>query len=131
MNAVKTKSGIGITLVRWTARLLSLALVSLLVFIGVAESWEKPIPWTHLHAIELFMFAALGLALFGLLVAWRWELTGALINIGGTFLFTLGLIAKMGLHFRFFWVEGALSLFGLMFLLCWEHDRQRLPAAPK
>jgi len=128
MNAVKTKSGIGITLVRWTARLLSLALVSLLVFIGVGESWNSPIPWTHLRPIELFMFAALGLALFGLLMAWRWELTGALMNIIGTALFTLGIMIKLGPHFRFFWIEGALSLFGLMFLLCWDSDRRRKPA---
>jgi len=114
-----------IPVIRWTARILSLALVILLMIIAVGESWNSPIPWTHLRPLELGMFGALGLALFGLLVAWRWELIGALMNLGGTTLFTLGLIALKGLHFRFFWIEGALALFGLMFLLCWASNRRQ------
>lgn len=124
MNGPIQRSAPVIIAIRWTARILSLPLVALLVIIGVGESWASPIPWTRLSPLELGMFAALGLALFGLLAAWRWELAGALMNIGGPTLFTLGIIAKKGLHFRFFWIEAALASFGLMFLFCWFSDRQ-------
>jgi dipeptide/tripeptide permease len=128
MNTPSFRSAPSVLAVRWTARTLSLVLVALLVLIAVGESWNSPIPWARLSALELAMFAALGLALFGLLAAWRWERAGALASIAGTTLFTLGLIARKGLHFQFFWIEGALAAFGLMFLYCSWSDRRR-PAA--
>jgi hypothetical protein len=70
----------------------------------------------------------LGFALLGLLATWRWERAGALANITVTTPFTLGLIAKKGLHFPFFRIEGALAAFGLMFLSCWWSDRRRSAA---
>jgi len=131
MNAEKPGSGTVVNTARWTVRVVSLALVALLVLIGVGESWNSPIPWTRLSPLDLAMFVALGLALFGLLIAWRWELTGALLNIAGTTLFTLGIIAKRGLQFKFFWIEGALAGFGFVFLLCWWSDRRRAKALRK
>lgn len=125
MNDPLAQSVPVVTVIRWIARLLSLALVALLVLIAVGESWNSPIPWTRLGPLELAMFASLGMALFGLLMAWRWERTGALMNIIGTTLFTLPIIAKEGFPFRFFWIEAALAGFGLAFLLCWWSDRLR------
>jgi hypothetical protein len=72
----------------WAARLLSLLsiVVILLIFIGEAESFELAgVTFQEWLGLLFFPF---GLAL-GMIIAWRWELTGGAITIGSLLAFYL------------------------------------------
>jgi len=67
--------------IRWTARIISLLAIFLVFFLGIAEAMSDgqanraPTP-----IINIFMGV---LMLGGLAIAWKWEITGALISILG------------------------------------------------
>ena len=129
MNVPGKTSGTAIPVIRWTARILSLVFVILLMIIFVGETWNKPVPWPALDAGKWYLMASLAVTVLGLLLAWRWELAGALMNIGGTLAFATPLIAERGLHADA-WILAPLTGFGWMFLLCWWSDRRRGPSLP-
>jgi hypothetical protein len=64
------------TLCRWTARILGLLLLSVVVLIAVGEGMPNPL--TQPVGVQ-FGFLALGLLLLGMLIGWRWELPGGLM----------------------------------------------------
>jgi hypothetical protein len=75
-------------LARWTARVVSLLLVLMVLTILVGEGFH-PVGVTGTQAAQ---FAAFAVVLAGLLAAWRWELAGALAAL-------IGLTSFEGLEF--------------------------------
>jgi hypothetical protein len=67
-------------LARWTARIVSLLLVLMVLTILVGEGPPRPASWTW---TLIGQFAAFGVVLAGLLAAWRWELAGAMAALIG------------------------------------------------
>ena len=79
------------TVCRWTARLLGLFLVSVVVLIAVGQG--IPNPFIQPVRVQLG-FLALALILIGILIGWRWELSGGLLSICGWLLFVTAVVGS-------------------------------------
>jgi len=74
------------TIFRWTARVVGTVMVGFSMLIAIGEG--VPNPFTQSFVIGLG-FLALTLVLTGILLAWRWEFSGALMSIVGWVLFVV------------------------------------------
>jgi hypothetical protein len=68
---------------RWTARLLAVGLVGLVLLIYVGEGFN-PLNLTATEALQKALFLT---ACAGLVVGWRWSLAGGAMSTGGMLLF--------------------------------------------
>jgi hypothetical protein len=103
-----------ITAIRWTARLWSIPSIVALLLPYFVEGFY----WMHADSLRevighLCFFAVLA----GLIVAWRWEVLGGGLTVGG-----------MGVFYVTWWFHGKLprgpfflliAAPGLLFILCW------------
>jgi hypothetical protein len=71
---------------RWTARVIGVVLVGLMVVLAIGEG--VPNLFTQPLLIQLG-FLALALVLSGILLAWRWEFPGGILSLIGWVLFIL------------------------------------------
>jgi hypothetical protein len=62
--------------VRWTARLLTAALVGLVLVTFIGVGGFNPLKLTTVEAVQMSLFFAAGL---GMTAGWRWELVGGTI----------------------------------------------------
>lgn len=67
---------------RWVARLLALVAIGLFVFFAV-EFGARVFPSLSWGPQGIPLMVAVVVALAGLLVAWRWELVGGIMAVGG------------------------------------------------
>lgn len=70
-------------LVRWGARLLSAAILLFWGWFIIAHLFSEEGPVARGHAADYIGLTAMGIALLGLAVAWKWELIGAIMALGG------------------------------------------------
>jgi len=119
------------TIIRWIARVWSILIfvVALLIIVVPDPNVVQPVPLTDW--IELSFY---GVAILGLLLAWRWEGLGGAIAIAG--------VAGHDVAFRIirgYWflalVPSALLEFlfvlpGILFLACWALSRGRSASRP-
>ena len=83
MTAIRKRGTSWTTVLRWVARLLALAAAGLFVLFAIeagprmltALSWSSPQGMPLLFGVLV--------ALAGVLIAWRWELIGGLMAMGG------------------------------------------------
>ena len=75
-----------VTIFRWTARVIGIVMVGLTLIIAIGEG--VPNLFAQPFVIQLG-FLALTLVLFGILLAWRWELPGGIMSLVGWVLFIL------------------------------------------
>ncbi len=105
---------------RWTARLLGLTMLLLVLAFFIGEGLAAgimPDPRT-MSLSEDALLLALGMTLVGIIVAWRWEAIGAILIIGSTLLFeTVNALASG--YWRFGLLEPFFYLVGLLFLWHW------------
>lgn len=94
---------------RGTARLLGTAILALVVAIAVGEG--VPNPLGQPIAVNL-LFIALATMVVGLIVAWKWEVVGGLLILGG---FAFFAIENHGVKFNL--VFGPMLVAGLLYLL--------------
>lgn len=73
-----------ITGVRWLVRVLAIAVVGFVLVIYVGEGGFNPLRLTPGEAASMVLFWA---AVIGLLLAWRWEIVGGALTVGGILLF--------------------------------------------
>ena len=86
---------------RWMARLLALLAVGLMVWF-VVESGTRVVPllrWDRLQGVPLLV--ALGVALLGVVLAWRWELLGGLLALLGALATVALVVAGSGLDMAY------------------------------
>ena len=83
---------VAVAVIRWAARVYGLLLVGLFGFFAVGEGFN-PFALTPSAAVAS---ALVGIALIGLLVAWRWELAGGLMVVGGMVAFGLWGVVERG-----------------------------------
>jgi len=125
MNETRTSTKRGVTAVRWTARLWSIASIGfiLLMFIGsgLAEGFN-PAQFAFRDLVGLFFFP-LGVCL-GMIVAWRWEGLGGGITIGSLLAFYAAL-RVMGGRFPRGPYFALVAAPGILFLVCWFLSRGR------
>jgi len=80
----------GIKIVRWAGRILAGLAAGLILFIfigeGIADGFA---PYLQMTTRETLMMVAFAVMWLGLVLSWKWELTGALLSIGGAVAFYL------------------------------------------
>ncbi|MGD8623089.1 MAG: hypothetical protein PVF47_13210 [Anaerolineae bacterium] len=117
----KTKSG-WTTLMRWTARLMALVATGLFVWFVVEFGGEvlTNLSWGP-QGIPLL--AGILVALVGLLLAWRWEMVGGLMAMGGSVLVMALVCIGSGLDMLFCALLFTLPILvaaGLYLGCCWQ-----------
>ena len=70
------------TAMRWTARILALLAVGLFVFFAV-DLGARVFPTLRWGPQGIPLLIVVGIALAGVLVAWRWELVGGIMTVAG------------------------------------------------
>jgi len=88
---------------RWTARLLGVGLVSLVLVIFVGEGGFNPFKLSPLEALQMTLFLT---TCFGLVVAWRWQVIGGAISTGGILFLAVE-----------FWATGGFSKLTVFYLM--------------
>ena len=77
----QTKDG-STTAMRWTARILALLAVGLFVFFAI-ELGARVFPELGWGPQGIPLLIVVGIALAGVVVAWRWELVGGIMTVAG------------------------------------------------
>jgi hypothetical protein len=105
-------------LVRWTARLWSIASISLILLLCVGEGiyYTGPMEWLG------FLFFPLGISV-GMILAWWMEGLGGSITVGSLIVFYMIYLATVGTLPKG-WAWLAFSVPGFLFLLCWHRSRE-------
>jgi len=112
-----------ILILRWIARIWSLVIfvfALIIIFSPDPYATGEPIPVTDYVLLGLW-----GVSVVGLLVAWQWELLGALIAIGALVLRDLLYLVFRGdwvLNFMLIWA--AFLPPAIMFLLVWRMEKK-------
>lgn len=116
-------------IIRWVARIWSLVIfvfVLLRLFAPDPHATGGPIP-----AEDLFLLSLWGVAVLGLLVAWRWELVGASLTIATMFLRELAWVILKGpwlVSFLIVWA--AFVPPAVLFLFAWGLERKARGVRP-
>lgn len=129
MNETRTSRERGVTPLRWTARVWSIASLGfiLLMFIGsaLAEGFN-PAQFAFRDLVGLFFFP-FGVCL-GMILAWRWEGLGGAITVGSLLAFYAALGVMDGRFPRGPWFA-LVAAPGVFFLVCWLLSRGMREAA--
>jgi hypothetical protein len=112
--------------IRWVARIWSLLVFALaLMMIFTPDPYAtEPVP-----AEDWFLLSLWGVAILGLLVAWRWERAGATLTLAVMFIRELAwVILKGGWIISFLIVWALLAPPAILFLFAWRSERELNPA---
>ena len=115
--------GRGVAITRWVARIWSLlifAFALLKIFTPDPYATGDPIP-----ADDQFLLALWGVAILGLLIAWRWEMVGGMITIATMFIRELAWVLLKGpwlVNFLIIWA--VLVPPALLFIAAWRMERK-------
>jgi len=112
-----------IKILRWIARIWSIliAIAALMIIFTPDPYATEPVP-----AEDWFLLSLWGVAILGLLIAWRWELVGSLITIVTMFIRELAWGILKGP-----WMASFLIIWlfvvppALLFLFVWIQERRR------
>ena len=106
-----------INTIRWTARILGILTVLIIVMLLLGEGFPKPLELTR---IEKMMFIFEGVMLVGILIAFRWEgISSAMILFGYVAFATVNpRIFEMPVFYLF-------PITGLLLGYCWLKTRKK------
>ena len=107
---------------RWIARIWSILVIAfcVLIFFDPASGGPGPIA-----PVDVFLLSLTGVALLGLLIAWRWELVGGVFTIAMLFIREIAWVILKGN-----WLVGILILWfliappAILFLAAWNLGRK-------
>jgi hypothetical protein len=111
------------TLCRWTARIVGMLLVVLVLMIAIGEG--MPNPFTQPLAVQIG-FLALALIVMGIVAGWRWEFFGGILSTAGWCLFVGSVVGAKGPNLFIY----LLALPGILYLLSAllrRHDKRQIP----
>jgi hypothetical protein len=120
---IERKNPKRILVIRWIARTWSIAVLILALII--AFSPDEHATGEPLEFREIFMLSLWGIAILGLLLAWRWELVGATITIVTMVFREIAFIIfyrEWTVNFLLIWV--AVIPPAVLFLLAWNLERK-------
>lgn len=113
MKIASTNSDCLLLTLQWSARMLSLAGLAGVIVILIGERGFNPLAMTFQESSLMALF---WVAMIGLLVAWRWEIAGGALNVGGIVLFYAAHWAFTA-SFPRGWAFLCLALPGVLFLI--------------
>ena len=105
-------SEIALTILRWAARLAAVALACMYVLMMTGE-FTSPHSGPPTHFVEWAGIALLTLTCVGALMAWKWELAGAVLSLASLGLFML--LVRIGTDIVIF----VIATPAVLFLLDW------------
>ena len=108
-------------MLHWTARLLSIASIGLILLFAVGEKFN-PVQFTPIELLE-FLFFPVGISA-GMIVAWWMEGLGGSITVGSLLMFYAINFATSG-RFPRGWVWWLFTAPALLFLLNWFRTRKK------
>jgi len=82
MSKVQQTGDGSTTAMRWTARILALLAVGLFVFFAI-DLGARVFPTLSWGPQGIPLLIVVGIALAGVVVAWRWELVGGIMTVAG------------------------------------------------
>ena len=127
MNNPTVEPGIVTLVIRWIARVWSMASVGLVLLIVVGELiYPHAPPPTFRDLVGMFFFP-FGVCV-GMIVAWRWEGLGGGITVGSLLAFYVALRVINGRFPRGPWFA-LIAAPGILFLICWLLSRGTRKAA--
>jgi hypothetical protein len=111
-----------VKIIRWIARIWSILVfvVALLEIFTPDPNATEPVP-----AEDWFLLSLWGVAILGLLVAWRWELVGGIITIATMFIRELAWFILKGhwlVNFLIVWLFVVPP--AILFLVAWGLERK-------
>lgn len=106
--------------VRWIARVLSVMIILLFLFIFMGESVFSGTPiWAKsISALTIVTLVLTAIQVSGLVVAWKWELAGGIMTLVATV--PLGINARAVLS-----PWGLVPFLAILFIVCWWFSRER------
>lgn len=113
---------------RWTARILAIATAGLFAYF-VIEFGPRIFPNLSWGAQGIPLLAVVGMAVIGTVLAWRWELLGGALTLGGALVTMILVCAGSGLDMFLCALFFALPLLvaGALYLsCCWQKRVIRL-----
>ncbi len=118
-DSVKSKPELT-SMIRWTARILSMVTIGVVLLFMVGEGFDytriKPDEWA------LFLFFPIGISV-GMILAWWQEGIGGIISVGSLVMFYGVHFANAG-KFPSGWAWLIFTIPGFLFLLCWYLGRK-------
>jgi hypothetical protein len=110
-----------VKIIRWVARIWSILVFVVVLFVIFTPDpcATEPVPFE-----DWFLLSLWGVAILGLLVAWRWELVGGIIPIATLFFRELAWIVLKGewmVNFLIVWLSIAPP--AILFLVAWGLER--------
>jgi len=111
-----------VKIIRWIARIWSILIfvVALLEIFTPDPNATEPVP-----VADWFLLSLWGVAILGLLVAWRWELVGGIITIATMFIRELAWVILKGhwlVNFLIVWLFVVPP--AILFLVAWGLERK-------
>lgn len=116
-------SSVLVKILRWVARIWSLfALIIALLVVFTPDPYQvRPIT-----AMEVFMLSFWGVAIFGLILAWRWERFGAVLTlITMPVREVVYILLHRGWTINFLLIWALVIPPALMYLFAWYKDHQK------
>ncbi len=115
-----------ISLTRWTARVASLLVAGAYVMFVLGEFFPHPHSGPPTRFREWAGIVLLTLTIIAMLVAWKWELAGALVSLAALGAFVL--VVRMHVRMHNYVVTGVVAIPGLLFAADWVLRRLFLAA---
>ncbi|MFZ2097261.1 MAG: hypothetical protein WAV05_11560 [Anaerolineales bacterium] len=118
-----------VKIIRWIARIWSIpVLVGALFILFIPDSnVTEPVP-----VADWFLLSLWGIAILGLLIAWRWELIGGIITVTTMFIREVAWVILKGPWLVNFLIVWAFVLPpALLFLIAWRLERKAREAPTK
>jgi formate hydrogenlyase subunit 3/multisubunit Na+/H+ antiporter MnhD subunit len=112
--------------IRWTARIISLLIVSLILLfffahlIGGLINPEEGFKFKSMSTRSIASFVSVGIMTLGLLIAWKHELGGGVIVMASYLSFIALVLRALDT-----WVFLICFLCGILFIVCWYSDRKK------
>jgi hypothetical protein len=112
-----------IKILRWIARIWGVIIALVVVMIAVTPD---PYAVGPPSGIEIFYLSLYAVAALGLLVAWKWELIGALISIVAMLTQAISGSIREGFAFmKIVSVELVFFIPAVLFIVCWTLSRRK------
>ncbi len=115
----------GIKVLRWIAKIWGIIIVFVIIMIAVTHD---PYATESLKGIEAFYLGLYAFSALGLLIAWKWELIGALISIVGMLTQAISISIEKGFAFYIkgiVLVELVFIIPAILFIVCWKFSSRK------
>ena len=114
MNKKAKNKNLSTYAIRWIARIVGLVLIFIGISIFIQSGIQNPL---SLGATNLILNLCFLIMMIGILLGFKWEITGGAVIIGGFIVFWIFSIINTG-NIRLGWILPLFPIIGAFFLIC-------------